>query len=61
MEDNQIIDMMCHPAYIEEYLHASSSYALQRMNEYDVLTSEEAKNLVKQYQIELGNYATFFK
>lgn len=59
MEDEQVIDMMCHPAYIEKYLQESSSYALQRMDEYDVLTSEAAKKLLVKYEIETGSYDTF--
>lgn len=56
MEDGIIYDMMCHPAYIDNFLYTSSSYALQRMDEFDVLISKEAKHLIEKYEVELINY-----
>lgn len=61
MKEDVIYDMMCHPAYIEKFLNQMSSYALQRMEELDVLTASDSKELVAKYAVELTDYRAFQK
>lgn len=56
MKQYDCVDLMCHPAFVESYLVASTSYALQRMKEYDLLTSPETKALLDRENITLTNY-----
>lgn len=61
LEDDKIYDMMCHPAYVDKFLYDSSSYALQRIEELDVLTSEEVKTYIEKNDIQLINYRVYDK
>lgn len=61
MEDDIVYDMMCHPAYIDKFLYESSSYALPRMNELEILISEEVKQLIQKYNIQLMSYREYHK
>ena len=49
-------ELMVHPAYIDEYLMNFSTYNLPRVEEFQVLTSEEIKMLIKSSNIDLINY-----
>lgn len=59
MEEDKIYDMMCHPAYLDNFLYKSSSYAVQRLDEFDILVSDEAKALLEKYQVKLVDYTEF--
>ena len=54
--ENGVIDLMCHPAYMDQFLYETTSYSLKRMKELEILCSEEAASLLQQYQIELCTY-----
>lgn len=56
MEEDQPYDIMCHPAYVDSFLSTSTSYALERMKEYDVLTDELLKECLHQQNIQLITY-----
>jgi len=50
-------EFMCHPAYIDSYLHAKSSYCLGRMGELATLTNPAVMTLIDKYGHVLANYA----
>lgn len=52
--DDDIFELMCHPAYIDWYLYQNSSYHIKRAQELDILCSYEAKNITS--SIQLINY-----
>ncbi len=51
-----VIEMMCHPAFIDNTLINATSYSTKRKDELDVLTSEEVKQMIKDKKIELISY-----
>ena len=54
--ENGVIDLMCHPAYMDQFLYETTSYSLKRMKELEILCSEEAAALLQRYQIQLCTY-----
>ena len=52
--DDDIFELMCHPAFVDPYLYNHSSYNIQRIKELDILCCKEAKNITK--NIQLINY-----
>ena len=57
LKNHDVIDVMCHPAFIDEKLVNSTSYAMQRMKEYSILTSKKVKEFLRENNIELTNYS----
>ena len=57
LKKHKVIDVMCHPAFVDEYLVNSTSYAMQRMKEYSILTSERVKEFLKDNNVEIINYS----
>ena len=57
LKKHDVIDIMCHPAFVDEYLVNSTSYAMQRMKEYSILTSEKVQEYLRKNNIELTNYS----
>lgn len=55
----EIMDMMCHPAFVSDFLLNSTSYAYEREKEYDILTSKEFKESIDRLNIKLTNYKKF--
>lgn len=53
-----IIDIMVHPAWVDGYLLKSTSYAVERAVEYDVLTSPDVIKFLKNKSVELINYSS---
>lgn len=51
----EIADIMCHPAYVEDFLMETTSYSLARIKEHKILTSSEVKNFIQDNFI-LTNY-----
>jgi chitin disaccharide deacetylase len=41
VKENLTVEVMCHPAYIDSYLRANSSYCDQRLKELDILKNVE--------------------
>ncbi|WP_297522000.1 chitin disaccharide deacetylase [uncultured Clostridium sp.] len=54
--DEEIIDLMCHPAYNDEVLEGLSRYTKTREIEFEILTSERIKNWVEKNNVEIVNY-----
>ena len=59
--DEDIIEFMCHPAYLDQLLYTTSSYAIDRMKEMELLRSQEIKDFIKNNNIELINYGQLKK
>lgn len=57
LKKNEIIDVMCHPAFIDEYLINSTSYSMQRIKEHSILTSDSVKEFLKENNIGITNYS----
>lgn len=55
--DDDIIDIMCHPAYLDQRMMDISNYHLPRMKEMEIIRSDEVKKFVKDNNIELINYS----
>ena len=51
-----ICDLMSHPAFIDNYLLKSTSYAINRAKEHEILTSKKIKKLLDENEIILTNY-----
>lgn len=49
-------EINCHPAFIDSELVRVSSYTSKRLEEFDILTSDNIKQLVKEYGIQLIHY-----
>lgn len=50
-------ELMCHPAYADPELLATSSYAAARERELSVLSSPEVLGAVRDLELELINFA----
>ena len=55
----ETVEVMCHPAYMDKFLHESSSYSMKRVYELDVLTSSEVKDYVDEHGIESVSFSDF--
>lgn len=55
------LELMCHPALIDQRLYDMSSYHLPRMKELELLTSQEIKQFIDMYHIQLINYHSIQK
>jgi predicted glycoside hydrolase/deacetylase ChbG (UPF0249 family) len=53
---SDVVELMCHPAYIDNDLFTLSTYTIGRIKELDILTSENVKSFVKKNNIELINF-----
>ena len=53
-----ILEVMCHPAYIDPELIQQSSYTQARVKEFEVLTSSELMSNLQDRGIELVDYET---
>lgn len=51
------LEIMCHPALLDQRLYEMSSYHLLRMKELDILRSQEIKDFIKNHHIKLINYS----
>jgi predicted glycoside hydrolase/deacetylase ChbG (UPF0249 family) len=47
------LEVMCHPAFIDSALYNGSPYNLKRMEELNILTSDEIKGFIKACGFEL--------
>lgn len=55
-KDKEIVEMMVHPAEVDELLKGMSSYSAARKNELEILTSDEIKKYLEMNGIELINF-----
>ncbi|UTY40031.1 chitin disaccharide deacetylase [Allocoprobacillus halotolerans] len=51
------LELMCHPAYLDQRLYDMSSYNLPRMKELEFLTSSQIKSFIQENHIELINFS----
>ena len=49
-------EIMCHPAYLDNFVYSNSSYNIQRIKELEILTCPSAKMLVEKYSHTLGDF-----
>ncbi|MGL4362920.1 MAG: chitin disaccharide deacetylase [Cellulosilyticaceae bacterium] len=61
IKKHDYVDLMCHPAFIEQYLVDATSYALPRMKEYSILTDQKVKAFLQNNGIEFVNYLDYSK
>lgn len=50
-----VLEVMCHPAFLDDYILKSTSYAVNRTKEYKILTSQRVKDFIKE-NFQLSNY-----
>ena len=51
-----ISDIMCHPAFLDDFILNSTSYTTYRTKEHKILTSNEVKQFLEENNIEITNY-----
>ncbi len=56
-----VVEIMCHPALVDQWLYDSSRYSLKRMKESDVLSCQDIKEYIENNHIELINYSDLEK
>lgn len=52
----ETVELMCHPAFIDEPLLAGSSYALQRVRELSILTNPSVREAIEAKKMKLVTY-----
>lgn len=56
LQEDNVYDLMCHPAYVDYFLYHISSYNLKRIDELELLCSQEVKTILKEENVELTTY-----
>lgn len=56
IKEYDVVDMMCHPAFLDDFILNSTSYAIDRTKEYKILTSDNIKNVLEENNIIISNY-----
>lgn len=56
LKDGREYDLMCHPAYLDKFLYQTTSYAIKRIDELDLLCQDEVKKLIHDYDVVLSGY-----
>lgn len=56
VEDNEITELMVHPAYVDEILYFNSSFNIQRVKEVSILCDSQMKQLFEENQIVTCSY-----
>jgi predicted glycoside hydrolase/deacetylase ChbG (UPF0249 family) len=51
-----ILELMCHPSFIDPDLYSMSSYCIQRVKETEILNSESLKQALSDRNVELTDY-----
>ena len=59
--DHEIIEVMCHPAFVDQRLLDISSYSMQRARELQTIRDPELKQWINENQIELITFADLKK
>jgi len=60
-KDIEILEVMCHPAYLDQVTYDLSSYNLPRMKEMEILRSKELREFILRNEIELITFADLKK
>lgn len=56
--NDDVVELMVHPSFLDYFLQNNSSYNIQRILEQRVLTSMETKKFIQDKKIELINFGT---
>lgn len=56
IKKHSIVDIMSHPAFIDKKLVAFTSYSMKRLDEYEILTADRTKEILRKNNIEIINY-----
>lgn len=54
--EDEYFEMNCHPGFLDNYLMANSGYTNQRIDEIDILTSDEVKAAIKERNIQIVSF-----
>lgn len=54
----EVVEMMVHPAFVDEELYQNSSFNIQRVREVEILTDPLVRDLVEKNQFKLVNFKT---
>ena len=58
-QEEALVELMCHPAYMDDIIYTRSSYNIHRVKELVVLTSESVQAAMRNQNIQLGNVRDF--
>lgn len=56
LETEKTVEIMCHPAYLDQAILAQSTYSFERSLELEVLQSQEVKSILAKNHVELINF-----
>jgi len=57
--EDDVLELMCHPAYVDDIIYSRSRYTVHRVKELVILTSEVVRTSVINQNIQLGNVRDF--
>ena len=57
--EDDVLELMCHPAYVDDIIFSRSRYTVHRVKELVILTSEAVRTSVINQNIQLGNVRDF--
>lgn len=55
-KEYDVVDTMCHPAYLDSFIMGTSSYNIKRIEELEVLTSSKLKKFFQESEVKVCNY-----
>lgn len=58
-QDEDLFELMCHPAYVDDIIYTRSSYNVHRVKELVVLTSDAVKIALSNQNVQIGNVRDF--
>lgn len=56
IEENEVTELMVHPAFVDEHLYFNSSFSIQRTKEVAILCDPQMETLLNRNQIETCHY-----
>lgn len=56
IQEYEFVDLMCHPAFLDDFILNSTSYAIARTKEFEILTNKKIKDFLEYNNIKLSNY-----
>ena len=56
IKSHDVVDLMSHPAFLDEYILKSTSYSIKRTEEYKILSDHNLRKFLELNDIELINY-----
>lgn len=59
--NEEFLEFMCHPAFVDQRLYDMTSYCLPRMKELEVIESKELRDFILDNNIELLNFSNIKK